>query len=63
MRLLEAEGVTCLETVGQRFTPSLHEAVASMPAGVEPETIIKEIEAGYLLNDKLLRPARVVVAT
>lgn len=62
MRLLEAEGVTRLETVGQTFTPELHEAVAAVPAPEEPETIVEEIEPGYMLGDKLLRPARVVVA-
>jgi len=62
MRLLEAEGVTRLETVGQSFTPELHEAVAAVPAPEEPETIVEEIEPGYMLGDKLLRPARVVVA-
>ena len=62
MRLLEAEGVTRLETVGQPFTPDLHEAVAAIPALAKPETIVQEIEPGYMLDDKLLRPARVVVA-
>jgi molecular chaperone GrpE len=63
VRLLEAEGVTRLETVGQPFRPSLHEAIATTPAEVESDTIVEEIEAGYELDGKLLRPARVVVAT
>ena len=62
MRRLEAEGVTRLESVGQPFTPDLHEALATTPAGAEPGTVVEEIEAGYKLGDKLLRPARVVVA-
>jgi molecular chaperone GrpE len=61
-RVLESEGVTRLDTVGQPFTPELHEAVAVMPALVTPGTITEEVEAGYKLGDKLLRPARVVVA-
>jgi molecular chaperone GrpE len=61
-RLLEAEGVTRLEIVGQPFRPSLHEAIATAPADVEPNTIIEEVEAGYRIGDELLRPARVVVA-
>ncbi len=63
MRLLETEGVTRLETIGQPFTPNLHEAIAATPAKAESDTIIEEIEAGYKLGDELLRPARVVVAT
>jgi molecular chaperone GrpE len=62
LRLLEAEGVTRLETVGQSFDPEWHEAVSAVPADVEPDTVVEEIEAGYKLGDKLLRPAKVVVA-
>lgn len=61
-RLLENEGVNRIETVGRPFTPDMHEAVASTPAQAEPGTVLEEVEAGYKLGDKLLRPARVVVA-
>jgi molecular chaperone GrpE len=59
MRLLEGEGVTRLKTIGHLFDPKWHEAITTMPA---PDTIVEEVEAGYKLGDKLLRPARVVVA-
>jgi molecular chaperone GrpE len=62
MRRLEGEGVTRLETVGQPFDPELHEAVATILSQAEAGTIVKELEAGYKLGDKLLRPARVIVA-
>lgn len=62
MRLLQSEGVTRIEAVGQPFTPVLHEAVATAPAQAESGAVIQEVEAGYKLGDKLLRPARVVVA-
>ena len=62
MRRLEAEGVTPIETVGQPFTPELHEAVATVAANAEAGTIVEELERGYMLKDRLLRPARVVVA-
>jgi molecular chaperone GrpE len=62
MRLLEAEGVTPLETVGQPFDPMWHEAVATIPADIEPGTVVEQVETGYKLGDKLLRPAKVVVA-
>jgi molecular chaperone GrpE len=62
MRRLEGEGVTRLETLGQLLDPELHEAVAAIPAQAESGVIVKELEAGYKLGDKLLRPARVVVA-
>lgn len=63
IRILEDEGVTRLDTAGQPFDPTLHEAVAVLPAEAEPDTILEEVEAGYKLGDKLLRPAKVVVAT
>ena len=49
--------------MGQPFTPELHEAVATRAADVEAGTIVEEVERGYTLGDRLLRPARVVVAT
>jgi molecular chaperone GrpE len=62
MRLLEAEGVTPIEAMGQPFTPDLHEAVATIAADAEAGAVVEELEPGYRLGDKLLRPARVVVA-
>jgi molecular chaperone GrpE len=62
MRMLRAEGVTRIEALGQPFTPELHEAVATVATNAEVGTIVEEVEAGYKLGNKLLRPARVVVA-
>jgi molecular chaperone GrpE len=62
MRLLKAEGVTRIEALGQPFTPELHEAVATIATDARVGTIVEEVEVGYKLGNKLLRPARVVVA-
>ena len=63
MRLLEAEGVTRIEAVGQTFTPELHEAVATVMSEAESDgTVVEEVQGGYKLGEKLLRPAQVVVA-
>ena len=63
MRLLESEGVTKLESVGQTFDPNLHEALATVPGkNSGSNIIIEEVEAGYKINDRLLRPAKVIVA-
>ncbi len=61
-RILTAEGVTKIETVGSKFDPEWHEALATVPNQGESNTVVEEIEAGYKLNDKLLRPAKVIVA-
>jgi len=61
-RLLAAEGVTRLETVGQQFDPACHEALGTVAAEAPANTIIEEVEAGYMLGEKLLRPAKVMVS-
>jgi molecular chaperone GrpE len=63
--LLDREGVKPIEAQGERFNPALHEAVATVPhaeAGVQPQTVIEVTERGYTMGDRLLRPARVIVA-
>ena len=63
LSLLEAQGITRLQTVGQPFYPELHEAVGSVKTDeFEPGTIADEVQAGYRWGDELLRPARVRVA-
>lgn len=61
---LREAGAEPLETVGQAFDPTLHEAVGAEPSdGVEPGTVVREVRRGWRLPDGLLRPAQVVVAT
>ncbi|MEK7555369.1 MAG: nucleotide exchange factor GrpE [Patescibacteria group bacterium] len=49
-------------SVGQSFDPALHEAIAEIESDKPSGSIIEEIERGYLLNSKLIRPVRVKVA-
>jgi molecular chaperone GrpE len=49
-------------SVGQKFDPSVHEAIAVVESDKESGTVVDEVEKGYLLNGKLIRPARVKVA-
>jgi molecular chaperone GrpE len=61
--LLARRGVKPLEALGADFDPHLHQAVASEPAeGHRDGEVIAELRRGYLLNDRLLRPAMVKVA-
>ncbi len=61
---LEKEGLEPIEAVGQEFNPELHEAMMRVETDEYPEnTVIDEFEKGYTLNGKVLRPARVRVAT
>jgi molecular chaperone GrpE len=61
---LERYQVKPVESTGQPFDPRLHEAISQMPsADAKPGSIVHEFQRGYLIGDKLLRPAMVVVAT
>jgi molecular chaperone GrpE len=52
-----------IEAFGKPFDPAVHEAMAQVPdASVEPQTVLEVLQKGYKLRDRLLRPARVVVA-
>lgn len=60
---LEKFGVLQIDPQGQKFSPDLHQAISVEPsAEVEPNTIVKVFQKGYQLNDRLLRPAMVVIA-
>lgn len=61
--LLESEGVTPIEAVGRPFDPREHEAIATVPATGRPEgEVVAEIQRGYRVRDKVLRPAMVAIA-
>ena len=62
-KILEENGVKKIETAGKEFDPNVHEAVLAVPTDEVPDgTIVEETRAGYMLNDRLLRPAQVTVA-
>jgi len=61
--LLNKSNVTPIETTGQTFDPHHHEALTHMPSEEPAETIVQEIRRGYLIGEKLLRAAQVVVSS
>ena len=62
--LLEQEGVTRIPTVGEPFDPHKHEAVAQVETndGTADHTIVEEVQVGYMMHGKVVRPAIVKVA-
>lgn len=59
---MEKFHITEINPQGQKFDPSRHEAMAAQEsADQEPNTVLHVVQKGYLLNDRLLRPAMVVV--
>lgn len=62
-KLLTRNHVTPIEAIGKPFDPSFHEAVMQEVSPDHPEnTVVKEFQRGYLIYDRLLRPAMVVVS-
>ena len=56
-------GLVVVDPLGEAFNPDLHQAISQAdPAGAEPGSVLQVFQKGYLLNDRLLRPALVVVA-
>ncbi len=55
-------GVKGFSAKGQAFDPRVHEALMTMASGEEPGTVLEEMQRGFFLHDRLLRPAAVVVA-
>jgi molecular chaperone GrpE len=61
--VLESEGVSPIEAVGQAFDPNLHEAVAHEETSAHPDNeVIGEVQRGYRLHDRVIRPSLVRVA-
>lgn len=64
VRTLELQGLKPMETVGREFNVEYHDALLQVPKGdVPPHTIIEEVEKGYLLFDKVIRHAKVIVSS
>jgi molecular chaperone GrpE len=57
-------GLSVVDPAGEAFDPTWHQAISQVPAGegTAPGTVVQVFQKGYVLNDRLLRPAMVVVA-
>lgn len=60
--ILDAEGLTPVESLGTPFDPHLHEAVAHVESDAAEGTVIEEFQKAYRLHDRVIRPALVSVA-
>ncbi len=63
MKILEQKGLKTIEALNKPFDVHYHEAMLTMPKeGVEPNTVIQELEKGYTLYDKVIRHTKVIVS-
>lgn len=60
--ILRSRGLEVINVVGEKFNPEFHEAIESAESEKESGTILEELQKGYILYGKVLRPARVKVA-
>jgi molecular chaperone GrpE len=61
--VLRRHGIEAIDAVGQAFDPTKHEAVMQQPApGQTAGTVLQVVEQGFVIHDRVLRPAKVIVA-
>jgi molecular chaperone GrpE len=62
-KVFNSHGIARIEAMGQKLDPHFHQAMIEVPDNkAEPGTIVQEMQAGYMIKDRLLRPALVGVA-
>jgi molecular chaperone GrpE len=62
-KVFAAHGISRIAAMGLPLDPNQHQAMIEVPsADAEPGTVIQELQAGYMIKDRLLRPAMVAVA-
>lgn len=62
-KMMENLGIEEINPINEKFNPEKHQAMSMQPsADVEPNTVIAVMQKGYLLNDRLIRPAMVMVS-
>ncbi len=61
--MLESEGVSPIESLGKPFDPSVHEAISMQEGAGGATTVVQEFQRGFMLGDRVLRPAMVVVGS
>lgn len=60
--VFQRHGITRIVSVGETLDPNRHQAMLEIPSDQAPGTIVQEMQAGYMIKDRLLRPAMVGVA-
>jgi molecular chaperone GrpE len=63
LRVFESNSIKKIDPINQKFDPNLHEVIFEMPVADKlPGTVMQVVEPGYMIHERLLRPARVGVA-
>ena len=59
---LEKNSITYIDCLNKKFDPNFHQALSEIESEKEPGTVVEEVQKGYMLHDRLLRPSLVNVA-
>jgi|SRR5947209_10546297 len=64
LEVLKRHGITPIDAMGHPFDPNKHQAIQSRPAvgGQQPNTVVQVVQQGFMIHDRVLRPAAVIVA-
>ena len=60
--VFQRHGITRIEAMGAMLDPNRHQAMLEVPSDAAPGTIVQEMQAGYMIRERLLRPSMVAVA-
>lgn len=64
VKLLKSRNIQAIEAVGKPFDPHMHEALLQQPSADVPSgDVIQEVQRGYMMHERVLRPARVIVSS
>lgn len=63
LKVLKDEGVEKIDSDGKDFNPEFHDALAQTPSDLEKDKVAKTVESGYLMNNKVIRAAKVLVSS
>lgn len=61
-KVLEELGVKKIEAIGKKFDPHVHEAVKEVVGEQDDGTVVDELQSGFILNGKVIRPSQVIVS-
>ena len=62
LNTLEKNNITYIDCLNKKFDPNFHQALSEIDSEKEPGTVVEEVQKGYMLHDRLLRPSLVNVA-
>lgn len=61
-QVFDRQSLKTVDPLGEKFDPHRHQAISALPSDQDPNTVLSVLQKGYVLNDRVIRPALVMVA-